>query len=74
MNYRKDRKGEQISILGYGCMRFTSSVRGIDIDKAEKEVMEAYNAGVNYLIRLMFTAEAKPRWVRSLSAIISVIR
>ena len=48
MKYRKDRKGEQISILGYGCMRFTSSVRGIDIDKAEKEIMEAYNAGVNY--------------------------
>ncbi|MBE5825817.1 MAG: aldo/keto reductase [Butyrivibrio sp.] len=48
MQYRNDRKGEKISILGYGCMRFTSNVRGIDIDKAEKEIMEAYNAGVNY--------------------------
>lgn len=48
MNYRKNRYGEDISILGYGCMRFTSGIRGIDIDKAEKEIMEAYNSGVNY--------------------------
>ena len=49
MNYRKNRFGEDISILGYGCMRFTSSsIRGIDIDKAEKELMEAYESGVNY--------------------------
>ncbi len=48
MNYRKDRYGNEISILGYGCMRFTSSALGIDIAKAEKELMEAYNSGVNY--------------------------
>ncbi len=48
MKYRNNRKGEPISILGYGCMRFTTSGRGIDIDKAEKELMEAYNSGVNY--------------------------
>ena len=48
MKYRKDRNGEDISVLGYGCMRFTSSVRGIDIDKAEQEIMEAYHNGVNY--------------------------
>ena len=48
MNYRKNRYGDDISILGYGCMRFTSSIRGIDIDKAEKEMMAAYNRGVNY--------------------------
>ena len=29
-------------------MRFTSGPLGIDIDKAEKEIMNAYNAGVNY--------------------------
>lgn len=23
MQYRKDRKGNDLSILGYGCMRFT---------------------------------------------------
>lgn len=48
MKYRKNRYGEDISVLGYGCMRFTSSVRGIDIDKAEKELMAAYRNGVNY--------------------------
>ncbi|MDO4975686.1 MAG: aldo/keto reductase [Eubacteriales bacterium] len=48
MQYRQDKKGEPISILGYGCMRFTTKGRSIDIDKAEKEIMEAYEAGVNY--------------------------
>lgn len=48
MNYRKDRYGNDISILGYGCMRFTQNAGKIDLDKAEKEIMAAYNAGVNY--------------------------
>lgn len=43
MQYRKD-----ISILGYGCMRFTRSGASIDFDKAEKEIMRAYENGVNY--------------------------
>ena len=49
MQYRKDRKGNDISVLGYGCMRFTKKGGSIDIDKAEKEVMAAIKAGVNYL-------------------------
>ena len=48
MQYRKDRNGNDLSILGYGCMRFTKKGGGIDIDKAEKELMAAYRAGVNY--------------------------
>jgi len=48
MKYRKDKKGNELSILGYGCMRFTKKGNSIDIDKAEKEVMEAINNGVNY--------------------------
>lgn len=48
MKYRKDRYGNDISILGYGCMRFTQSGGKIDLDKAEREVMAAYRAGVNY--------------------------
>lgn len=48
MNYRKDRYGNDISILGYGCMRFTQSGGKIDMEKAEKEVMTALQAGVNY--------------------------
>ena len=50
MQYRKDKYGRELSILGYGCMRFSrSGARGIDIDKAEQEVMAAIKAGVNYL-------------------------
>lgn len=49
MQYRKDRKGNDISVLGYGCMRFTKKGGSIDIDKAEKEVMAAIKSGVNYL-------------------------
>ena len=48
MQYRTDKKGNKISILGYGCMRFTTKAGAIDIDKAEKEIMTAYEKGVNY--------------------------
>ncbi|MCQ2523739.1 MAG: aldo/keto reductase [Lachnospiraceae bacterium] len=48
MNYRDDRNGRKISQLGYGCMRFTRKGNGIDYEKANKEVMYAYEKGVNY--------------------------
>ena len=48
MQYRKDKYGEEVSILGFGCMRFTKKGNSIDIDKAEKEIMAAFDAGVNY--------------------------
>ena len=48
MQYRYDRNGEPLSVLGYGCMRFTKKGTGIDIDKAEREILAAYEAGVNY--------------------------
>ncbi|MBR1740465.1 MAG: aldo/keto reductase, partial [Lachnospiraceae bacterium] len=48
MNYRKDRYGNEISQLGYGCMRFTKKGNSIDIEKAEKEVLTAIEHGVNY--------------------------
>ncbi len=48
MNYRQDKYGNPISILGYGCMRFTQSMGKIDLSKAEREIMAAYNAGVKY--------------------------
>ncbi len=49
MQYRKDKKGNEISVLGYGCMRFMRQGIGIDLDKAEEEVMAAIEGGVNYL-------------------------
>ena len=48
MQYREDKNGDKISILGYGCMRFTKKGRSIDLDKAEQELMEAFRQGVNY--------------------------
>ena len=48
MQYRKDRSGSDLSILGFGCMRFTKKGGGIDLDKAEQEILAAYEAGVNY--------------------------
>ncbi len=48
MQYRNDKHGEPISLLGFGCMRFTTNMGAIDIDKAEKEILAAYKAGVNY--------------------------
>ena len=48
MKYRLDKYGNKLSALGYGCMRFTSTAGRVDVDKTEKEIMAAYNAGVNY--------------------------
>ena len=48
MKYRNDRYGEPVSVLGYGCMRFTKKGGSIDLEKAEKEILHAVEAGVNY--------------------------
>ncbi len=48
MKYRTDKYGNKISVLGFGCMRFTGKGIKLDFAKAEKELMAAYKAGVNY--------------------------
>ncbi len=48
MIYRKDRSGNELSMLGFGCMRFTRKGSSIDVEKAESEILAAYRAGVNY--------------------------
>ena len=48
MQYREDKHGDKLSILGYGCMRFTKKAGIIDLEKAEREIMAAIDAGVNY--------------------------
>jgi len=48
MQYREDKHGNKLSILGYGCMRFTKKAGIIDLEKAEKEIMAAIQGGVNY--------------------------
>ena len=48
MLYRTDRNGNELSMLGFGCMRFTRKGRKTDLEKAEKEILRAYELGVNY--------------------------
>ena len=48
MQYRNDRYGNPISVLGFGCMRFTRKGGSFDVAKAEKEVLRAVELGVNY--------------------------
>ncbi len=48
MLYRKDKYGNELSQLGYGCMRFSRKGAGLDYEKAEKELLKAYELGVNY--------------------------
>ena len=48
MKYRQDKYGNQISQLGYGCMRFTKKGGSADYEKAEAEVLRAIELGVNY--------------------------
>ena len=48
MNYRKDRYGNDLSILGYGCMRFPRKMGLIDMKATEEQILLAYRKGVNY--------------------------
>ncbi|NCC87519.1 MAG: aldo/keto reductase, partial [Clostridia bacterium] len=48
MQYRKDKNGDDISIFGFGCMRFPRKGITLDVEEIEKEIMEAINKGVNY--------------------------
>lgn len=48
MNYRTDKYGNQISILGFGCMRFPQTLGKINMEETEREILTAFNSGVNY--------------------------
>ena len=48
MQYRKDKYGRELSVLGFGCMRFSQKGGRLDLEKAEKEILAAYEGGVNY--------------------------
>ena len=49
MQYRPGAGGDQLSVLGYGCMRFSRKNGAIDLPKAEAELIAALRGGVNYL-------------------------
>lgn len=49
MRYRINPKnGDRLSVLGYGCMRFSKKNGVIDQEKAEREMSRAIELGVNY--------------------------
>lgn len=48
MKYREDKYGNKLSVLGFGCMRFKKKLGKINMEDAERQIMSAFNKGVNY--------------------------
>ncbi len=49
MKYRQDKYGNNISLLGFGCMRFSRNKLGkTDLEATQQQIMTAYQNGVNY--------------------------
>lgn len=49
MQYRTDRHGRKLSILGFGCMRFPRTrTKQVDMTQTEQQILAAIQAGVNY--------------------------
>ena len=48
MQYRTDRYGNQLSVLGFCCMRFPRKLGQIDMAETEREILTAIRGGVNY--------------------------
>ncbi len=48
MKYRKDKYGNEISALGYGCMRFPQTLGKINKEKTEQQILLAIENGINY--------------------------
>ena len=49
MQYRKDKYGNELSILGFGCLRFPQKLGKIDMEQTEKQIVSAIEQGINYL-------------------------
>ncbi len=48
MNYRVDKYGNKLSVLGFGCMRFKKKNGRVDLDAAEQLIRRAVEQGINY--------------------------
>ncbi|MBE6695379.1 MAG: aldo/keto reductase [Ruminococcaceae bacterium] len=48
MNYRADKNGQKLSVLGFGCMRFKRKNGHIDMSQTEKAILRAVSEGINY--------------------------
>jgi len=42
------KTGDRVSILGYGCMRFPHKNGKIDIERTQRQIIQAIEGGVNY--------------------------
>ena len=48
MHYRKDKYGNELSILGFGCLRFPQKLGKTDMEATERQILMAIERGVNY--------------------------
>lgn len=48
MQYRNNNGNNDLSVLGFGCMRFKKKGAGFDMEETEREIMYAIEQGVNY--------------------------
>ena len=48
MNYRQDKYGKPLSVLGFGCLRFPQKLGRIDMEETEREIKLAIERGINY--------------------------
>ncbi|MBQ3136526.1 MAG: aldo/keto reductase [Clostridia bacterium] len=48
MKYREDKYGNRLSVLGFGCMRFKKKMGKINMEDAERQIISAFEKGVNY--------------------------
>jgi len=48
MKYRNNNQNNDLSILGFGCMRFPKKGNSFDMKAVEEQIMYAINHGVNY--------------------------
>ncbi|WNY27764.1 aldo/keto reductase [Methanolapillus ohkumae] len=44
-----EKTGDDLSILGYGCMRFPQKNNKIDVERTKKQILFAIENGINYL-------------------------
>ena len=74
MNYRKDKHGNELSILGFGCLRFPQKLGRIDMEETEREILLAVEQGVNYFDTAYIYTGSEAAWARSWRKTASAIR
>lgn len=60
MQYRNDRYGNPLSVLGFGCMRFAKKGNAIDMEQADEALRPLpYKIGINLVRAFMFRGNRK---------------